>query len=718
MTRLPRPQHAQKIGFSWRERLLVALVAALLAGLLWGGWGLFLSSVTQDFEKSWQDQLRSRLSPTKERADLIFLGIDEESQSLSAVLDQEIEDSEALQAMLDPMPWSRRVWAEAVNRLGDAGARLIVFDVHFPGPLRTADGQDLDPEGDRLFAEAIAKHRDKVVLVSIWEGHEVGVGENQNERQRYVPPYDFFLRAGGEPVVTGFANFYTEEGDPIFRHADFTRTSNEVNGLEPHPDEPVYLSLAAACATKLGVDVPAGGSLRFAGGKDELVEGYIASAAYQPHSLYGIFAEGVWKANYKEGEYFKDKVVLIGAAERIQKDEILTPSGVIFGPQMHLQALGCLLEDSFWHESPSWLNWLALFVMAGIAALLVMGIRSPVLVLGLVVLIAVVWGFGCSYVADSTSVLFTGFSGLLGLVFVSVGCEGTEFFFEQKARKKLHRQLSRSVSRDVAEAMARAPEGYLDAARGGRRTVAILFSDVRNFTARSERMEPEALVEQLNAYFGAMVEAVFATGGTIDKFIGDAVMASWGGLIDRSEEEMAALSLEAAEGMEEALARLNVEWEAKGWEGFEVGIGIHIGEAVVGEIGSEERSDFTAIGDAVNVASRIEGMTKQLGVPLLVSGRVAKSAEADLVLLGALRVTGREEGLEIFTSAGEGAEAWKKGLAALRRGDVAGAREAWAMLKDSEDRLIGPVQFYEHWLTEQEGTVPTDWDGVVRLSVK
>lgn len=711
MARLPRPQQAQRIGFSWRERLLVALVAALLAGLLWGGGGVFLSRVTLDFEKDWQDRLRNRLDPTPMRQDFVFLGVDNIDGNLSALEPEEIEGSVALEAMSQPYPWSRRVWAEAIQRLGDSGAKLILLDVYFPGPSG-------DPEADEALAQVLQKYGERVVLASQWT-------PSGNDRLVFQKPYEEFCKEGR--AAFGYVNFWPDVDDEVFRSAQYSGTPNQLAGGDRIQDEVEQYSFVAVAAQKLGIDViPEDRFLRFAGKQKEDPEtgeiiaesNYMAGRSYSPKSLYTLFATREWEVNYENGRFFDGKIVIIGPANPIFNDQLLTPHGIIFGPQMHLQALACLLEDQFLDDPPAWMDWFALFLMCAIAALLVMRIRSPLVVFGMVVVLAVAWIFGCSYMANATGVLFTGFSGLIGLVFVSVGCEGTEFFFEQKARKKLHRQLRRSVSRDVAEAMVRAPEGYLDAARGGRRTVAILFSDVRNFTARSERMEPEALVEQLNAYFAAMVEAVFATGGTIDKFIGDAVMASWGGLIDRSEEEMATLALEAAKGMQEGLARLNSEWEAKGWEGFEVGIGIHIGDAVVGEIGSEERSDFTAIGDAVNVASRVEGMTKQLGVSLLVSGRVAKSAEAGLVLLGAFRVKGREEGLEIFTSASEGAESWKAGLAALRSGDVAQAREAWARLKKSEDALSGPVQFYEHWLAEQEGALPANWDGVVRLGVK
>ncbi|MDA0768409.1 MAG: adenylate/guanylate cyclase domain-containing protein [Verrucomicrobia bacterium] len=657
---------------------------------------MFLSEVVRDFEKRWQDRLRTQLAPTQEREDFVFLGIDEASMTLSALEPEEIEESAVLSAMSQPYPWNRRVWAQTIKRLGDAGARLILIDVFSPGP-------SADTLADWELEEALTKYRDRIVLASQWSPVD-------QLAMQHLVPFKGFL--GGGTNEYGFVNYAPDWRDDVFRSAQFGMTANEMSGGERLPGEEVVFSFAAVAGRALGVEPREDRALlRFAAREQDGV--YQAAQAYPVRSLYTLFGEREWEANYEEGRFFKDKVVIVGPAAKLFHDELKTPSGMIFGAQMHLQALGCLLEDSFWYDAPGWLNWLGLLGMAGVAALLVMKVRSPLVVLGVSVGIAVLWVFGCAYAANASGVLFTGFSGLLGLGLVTVGCEGAEFFFEQKARKKLHRQLSRSVSPDVAEAMVRSPEGYLDAARGGRRTVAVLFSDVRNFTARSEQMEPEALVLQLNAYFSSMVGAVFATKGTIDKFIGDAVMASWGGLLDLSEEEMAESSLAAAEGMLQALDGLNRGWKEVGWEKFEVGIGIHIGEAVVGEIGSRERSDFTAIGDAVNVASRIEGMTKQLGVPLLVSGRVARAVEACLCLLGAFRVKGREEPLEVYTVVGEDLSPWEEALEALRGGGVGGMS---ALAQGGA--FAGPARFYLKWLEQRGGGVPKGWDGVVRLESK
>jgi len=657
---------------------------------------MFLSTVAYDFEKNWQDRLKNQSKPTPERKDFIFLAVDVVNGDLSALEPEEISASVALQEMSVPYPWNRRVWAEAINRLGDAGVRMILIDIFFPGPSG-------DPEADEALAEALERHRDRVVISSQWTPID-------ERSMKYMDPYELLLRGEGQP--RGFVNFWPDPVDDIFRIADYRLTPNEAGGTERHKDETVYESLSAVAARKMGVkDIPNRAMLRLAGWDQG---GSIrAGQAYPPRSLHTIFAQREWEANYKNGKYFEGKAVMLGPANPIFNDEVTTSSGKVYGAQLHMQSLACLLERAFWREPPESWNWFAMVGMAGVAFLLSSSLRSPLAVLGLAVVVGVALVFGSAYAANASSVLFTGFSGLLGLGFVTISCEGTEFFFEQKERKQLHRQLSRSVSPDVAEAMVRAPEGYLDTARGGRRTVAILFSDVRNFTARSERMEPEALVEQLNAYFTKMVESVFECGGSIDKFIGDAVMASWGGLLDLSEAEMAKAALKSAGQMSLRLEELNKGWEEVGLEGFEVGIGIHIGDAVVGEIGSKERSDFTAIGDAVNVAARIEGMTKQLGVGLLVSGRASAAAGEGLYSVGMFRVKGREEPLEVCTT-GKDSSGWEAAMEGLRRGDEAPMRE----LAGGSGEWAGPARFYVRWMEGLGGSVPAGWDGVVTLDSK
>jgi len=184
--------------------------------------------------------------------------------------------------------------------------------------------------------------------------------------------------------------------------------------------------------------------------------------------------------------------------------------------------------------------------------------------------------------------------------------------------------------------------GRLSPDLGGRRTrVCILFSDIRGFTTRSEHMTPEVLIEVLNRYFTEMTQSVHERGGTVDKFIGDGMMCFFGA--PQPLDNPAAAAAAAARDMLRRLETLNKEMQAQGLEEISIGIGLHVGEVVVGHVGSATRHEYTAIGDAVNTASRIEGLTKSLGYALVVSKSVWMELDdkQDYVELGDKAVKGR-----------------------------------------------------------------------------
>ena len=217
---------------------------------------------------------------------------------------------------------------------------------------------------------------------------------------------------------------------------------------------------------------------------------------------------------------------------------------------------------------------------------------------------------------------------------------------ESREKASLSRLFGEYVSEEVREKLLHDPPP----ADGDLEEVAILFSDIRGFTTVSESMEPQELVRRLNRYFDAMVRPIRAEGGVVDKFVGDAIMAVFGGAMKIDDPSAAAVR--AAQGMAAALDALNEEWRATGLEPFEAGIGIHFGTVVVGSIGSADRKDFTVIGDAVNTASRVEGLTKEHPYPILVTRAVADRLPRWLAdqcePAGRFAVKGRREEVEIY----------------------------------------------------------------------
>lgn len=213
-------------------------------------------------------------------------------------------------------------------------------------------------------------------------------------------------------------------------------------------------------------------------------------------------------------------------------------------------------------------------------------------------------------------------------------------------------RLGTYVSEEVAAESLTSDELRLG---GKRQEVAVLFSDLRGFTAYSETLEPEDLVRQLNAYLDVMVAAIRKEGGVIDKFIGDAVMAVFG--VPRGREDDAARAVRAALRMQRALSAHNEDRQRRGLPPLSQGIGVHFGPVVAGNVGTVERASYTVVGDTVNLASRLESATKEQGVSVLVSEAAVEAARRapsggalpQMTPVGTLTVRGREQPVRVYT---------------------------------------------------------------------
>jgi adenylate cyclase len=219
------------------------------------------------------------------------------------------------------------------------------------------------------------------------------------------------------------------------------------------------------------------------------------------------------------------------------------------------------------------------------------------------------------------------------------------------ARKEGEKQAIREAFRhyfspQVMDTILRAPEKLT--LGGQRREVTILFSDIRSFTTVTERLPPQVLTAILREYFDAMAREVFATDGVLDKYMGDAIMAFWGAPIEQPDQ--ADRAVRTAIAMIRQLRRLQAKWRADGLPVLDVGIGVNLGLASVGNFGSTDRFDYTLIGDAVNVASRIEGLTVEYGGRILISEATRRQLTLAVPLrdLGERRLRGKDNPVRIF----------------------------------------------------------------------
>ncbi|NJK92425.1 MAG: hypothetical protein HC904_11690 [Blastochloris sp.] len=326
---------------------------------------------------------------------------------------------------------------------------------------------------------------------------------------------------------------------------------------------------------------------------------------------------------------------MVGPAGNWSQDIHTTPYlSPMFGPEVHLHAMAAALSGSFIGEMDSG-GHLALIVGAAVLAFLMFAwLPSPLWRFGLSVLGIGLYFVVVKQVYDRSSYFLLFAAPILSFGTCSVLCLVQGFAATLVEKIRTRSMLERYVSQNFVREILDRPGEFEESLGGTRKKCSMLFSDIRGFTTMTESADSQALVVQLNEYLGRMVECVFRNHGTLDKFIGDAVMAVWGNVQSREEREDAADAVKTALEMLEELKVLNQGWPARSLPELQIGIGINHGEVVVGNMGSPKRKEFTVIGDAVNLASRLEGVTKLYGLELVLGESVAELVRDRFVCSG------------------------------------------------------------------------------------
>lgn len=594
-------------------------------------------------ETNFRDALERKARRTKVHDDFVFLGLDEASKQLDQVTEQEVRDTPALQKMRQGYPWSRSVYAQLIDQLCDAGARLIVFDLIF----------DQAREEDEEFAAALERHRDRVVIGgNIEPGASSATG---NTDIIFVPPDERLIPNGFLDDRVGFASIWPDADNRI-RRINYAMSDSQIvmllQGRDPEPAqswESIYESLSGRALRKLGSAnrlPPAGHSSMIRFGPNE---------AYQPRSFFEVFVPALWKHNYGAGSFFKDKVVLIGSASVIGHDVHPTAiSDATSGPIIHLHAMAAALDGEFLEVTSPLTNCLLLIGAGCVAWLLVAFVRQSLLALLLLIAISAAYLGATVFFYDTRGLFILFLPVLAAFVLSGLFALGYDFTLERLEKLRTRRTLERYVSKNLVKEILENPDSFYSSLRGVRIPATILFSDIVGFTTLTESADPERLVKQLNEYLSRMTAAVFESGGTLDKFIGDAVMAVWGNVRSLGLAEDAQSAARTALVMRRELRKLNERWHGEGIAPFKIGIGINQGEVLVGNIGSQEKMDPTVIGDSVNLASRLEGLTRTYAVDILVGPTVADLIRDTFHLrsVALVQVKGKTRPVEIFALIG------------------------------------------------------------------
>ncbi len=426
-------------------------------------------------------------------------------------------------------------------------------------------------------------------------------------------------------------------------------------------------------------------------------------------------------------ETLKGKIALIGTSAPGLLDLRSTPVGSVYpGVEIHANLIAGMLDSSIKQRPPFMLGAeVILLLIGGITLSLLMPVLSPLratlvsilamlLITGINVLI---WSGAGMVLPLASSLLLT-----MGLFILNMAYG---YFVESRSKRQFTELFGQYVPPELVDKMAQDPEKY--SMEGKREDLTVLFSDIRGFTTISESLDPHELSAYINEYLTTMSLIIRNNHGTLDKYIGDAIMAFWGAPVaDPAHHRNGVIT---ALQMQEKATALNEEFRKRGWPEIKIGVGLNSGVMSVGDMGSKVRKAYTVMGDPVNLGSRLEGITKQYGVGILV-GESTKRAVTDIVFreVDRVRVKGKEEPVAIFEPIGvdgqvdknmlDEIELWHQCLGAYRAQDWDRAESQLVNLHQLNPTL-GLYRIFSEKISECRANPPgPDWDGVTKFETK
>ncbi len=365
------------------------------------------------------------------------------------------------------------------------------------------------------------------------------------------------------------------------------------------------------------------------------------------YSGYASRVPGMDPYSWPRTKAVDNKILMVGAfAQGIADDEKTTPYGLMYGVEIHANALNTILMDNFLYSIPGWQNILILFVVTMVIALITSR-TGPGWSLLLTLIIIFTLFIGISFLFEFRKLMIDFATPGFASFFVYISVVLYRVIMEESDKKRIKLMFGKYVSPVVVEQMMDKPPelGGVDS------DMTIFFSDIRSFTTLSETMTPQELVHLLNEYLTAMTDCIMDYQGTLDKYIGDAIMCFWGAPIP--QEDHALLACKCALKQMEILNDLNKEWPQE--KQIHIGIGLNSGISTVGNMGSEGRMNYTVMGDHVNLASRLEGINKQYYTSIVISETTyekVKNRGAITRELDDIRVKGKKKPVRIYELVG------------------------------------------------------------------
>ena len=671
-------------------------------------------------------------------------------------------------------PWSRDKMAKLVDRLFDEyGVQILGFDVVFAEPDGSSGLRSLESlavgelrgdaafqsvirglrgslDYDRRFAESLRNracvlgyyftnvdkaHRsgvlpdpvvssvafkDRKIAFTTWNGFGANLPEFQKHARNaghFNPVVDFDGVSRRVPMLVEYEGNYYEslslamvrvllDKPPVLpgfpEQGDASRRN--YGGLE-------WLDLATSRGT---LRIPV----------DENVTALVPYRGAQGSFRYLSAADAL--AGRLKPEQLRGKIVLLGTTAPGLMDLRATPVGSTYpGVEIHANLVAGMLDGELKQKPPYMIGADVLMVVLTTVLLsMLLPVLSPLwaslLAFGTLVTVAglnvYLWSIGLALPLSAVVTLILSVYALN----MSWG-----YFVESRSKRQLTNLFGQYVPPELVDEMARDPENY--SMEGKNEELTVLFSDVRGFTSISEGLDPKELTQLMNEYLGAMTQVVQKNRGTLDKYIGDAIMAFWGAPV--ADPEHARHAVLTALEMQRELRRLDAPFKARGWPELHIGVGINTGTMTVGDMGSPVRQSYTVMGDAVNLGSRLEGITKQYGVGIIVS-ESTKALVKDVLYreLDRVRVKGKDEPVGIFEPLGLASEVepsrqdelklWNQALRYYRQQDWDAAElQIINLLRQNPESYL--YQMYAKRIVHCRANPPGEgWDGVTTFETK
>ena len=630
-------------------------------------------------------------------------------------------------------PWPREAYATVLAFCKRAGVRVIAFDMLFSEPSLhgVADDQalgqamresgpvvlsyTLGPPGEGVaeggagpsvltisgFSQWLAKSRMSVLLQAV----TMPVSELADKAAMLA---NISSRPDPDGVFRRAPLFVSLAGRPVPSLALATYLAGATG--------PVSLSLSNNSLQAGGLDVPLDGAgqaiLNFRGASGTVPTVSLAAVVQSELQLAAGETPVIAPAD------FKDTYVFLGmTAPGLYDLRAIPIDGVYPGVEIHATMLDNLLTQDFLRDSPVWLGAVLTLFFGVLAAMAILFCRNAwQSSLAFVLLLPL--PFAAGFVAYGRGVWLP--VALPAAAILLALISGVVFNFATEGRKKryIKRAFSQYLHPTVIEQLVSNPERLR--LGGEKRELSIFFSDLAGFTGMSERLDPERLTLLLNEYLSAMTDIILDSGGTIDKYEGDAIIAFWNAPLAQADH--AARTVQAALRCQERLAGLRPDFKARFDCDLFLRIGVNTGPVVVGNLGSAQRFDYSILGDNANVAARLEGVNKEFGTEILISEACRRQLPKEVKVreIGRVGVVGRKEPITVFEPlASESNEDALTGrfaaaLALYYQGEIAGAREAFQNL--AADDVVAAR--YAARCREMLANPPLAWDGVWMMGSK